>query len=197
VRPARVAYSPHRLSVRVGELGRAISRDFSGRTLDVVAILENSFLFAADLIRKITRPVVIHFVRVETRDVQFGGYPRREIFFSRPPALAGRDVLVVDTVLHTGVTLDFLMKRLEESRPRTLRLAVLLDKSKDRKVDLRAAYVGFAAASKHWVGYGLAGPGGRYRNLSYVGAVGTSRARLGKKRESGRAKRSGSKRSRG
>ncbi len=179
----RIAYSAHRLSGRVGELGRAISQDFSGRTLDVVAILENSFLFAADLIRKISRPVVIHFVRVETRDVQFGGYPRREIFFSHPPALAGRDVLVVDAILYTGVTLDFLMKRLEEGRPRTLRLAVLLDKSKDRKVDLRAAYVGFAAASKHWVGYGLASPGGIYRNLPYVGAVGASRGRARRKRQ--------------
>ncbi len=192
----RVAYSPQRLSARVIALGRAISRDYSGRTLDVVAILENSFVFAADLIRKISRPVVVHFVRAETRDVQFGGYSRREIFFTRPPTLAGRDVLVVDAMLHTGVTLDFLMKRLEESRPRTLRLAVLFDKLQERRVDLRAAYVGFATASKYWVGYGLAGPRGLDRNLPYVGAVSTPR-RAGKNREGadepgrpGRSKRS-------
>ncbi len=193
MRSVKVAYSPQRLSARVGELGRAISRDYAGRTLDVVAILENSFLFAADLVRKISRPVVIHFVRVETRDVQLGGYPRREVFFSRPPALAGRDVLVVDTVVNTGVTLDFLMKRLEESRPRTLRLAVLFDKVRERKVDLAAAYIGFAAASKQWAGYGLAGPRGFYRNLPYVGVVGASQGRAGARG----AKRSRSKRSRG
>lgn len=195
----KVAYSAQRLSARVAALGRTISRDYAGQTLDVVAILENSFLFAADLIRKISRPMVIHFVRSETRDVQFGGYRRREIFFSGPPALAGRDVLVVDAILQTGVTQDFLMRRLEESRPRTLRLAVLFDKPQERKVDLRAAYVGFAAASKYWVGYGLAGPRGLDRNLPYVGAL---RAGAGRARKSrggaGDVKRPGrSKRSRG
>ena len=193
MRSVKVAYSPQRLSARVGELGRAISRDYAGRTLDVVAILESSFLFAADLVREISRPVVIHFVRVETRDVQLDGYPLREVFFSRPPELEGRDVLVVDTILNTGVTLDFLMKRLEESRPRTLRLAVLFDKVRERKVDLATAYIGFSAASKQWAGYGLADPRRFYRNLPYVGVVGASQGRSGARG----AKRSRPKRSRG
>src|ERR1700690_2142078 len=98
-------------------MGRAISCDYAGRTLDVIAILENSFLFSADLVRHIDRPVVCHFVRAEMRNVRLGGYDRREVFFSPPPTLKGRNVLVVDAVLHSGVTQDFLMKRLEETRP--------------------------------------------------------------------------------
>ena len=75
---------------------------------------------------------------------------------------------MVDAVLNTGVTQDFLLKRLEEGRPRTLRLAVLFDKPASRKVNLKAEYTGFAAASKEWVGYGLSGDGGLFRNLPYV-----------------------------
>lgn len=178
----RIAYTPQKLSARVDQMGRLISRDYAGRTVDVVAILENSFLFAADLVRKINRPVVCHFVRAEVRDVQMGGYDRREIFFSSPPnTLHGRDVLVVDAVLNTGVTQDFLMKRLEEARPRSLRLAVLFDKPEARKVDLHAEYTGFAAASKYWVGYGLGGRKGLYRNLPYV-AVAPDSGRGGTRR---------------
>jgi len=172
----RVAYTRRRLANRVGQLGRKISRDYAGRTLDVVIMLENSFLFGADLVREISRPVVCHFVRSEVRDIRMGGYDRREIFFSAPPPLRGRDVLVVDAVLNTGVTQDYLLKRLEEGRPRSLRLAVLFDKPESRKVNLQATYTGFAAASNYWVGYGLSGRRGLFRNLPYVGL---SRAALG------------------
>jgi hypoxanthine phosphoribosyltransferase len=164
----KVAFTRRRLSTRVGQLGRTISRDYAGRTLDVVVILENSFLFAADLVREISRPVVCHFVRSEMRDVSLGGHNRREVFFSAPPSLHGRDVLLVDAILNTGVTQDFLLKRLEEGRPRSLRMAVLFDKPKSRRVNLQPAYTGFAAASKQWVGYGLSGRRGLYRNLPFV-----------------------------
>jgi hypoxanthine phosphoribosyltransferase len=179
----KIAFTRQQLAKRVGQLGSAISRDYAGRTLDVVIILENSFLFAADLVREISRPVRCHFVRSEMRDVRQGGYDRREIFFSAAPGLHGRDVLVVDAVLNTGVTQDFLLKRLEEGRPRSLRLAVLFDKPASRKVNVTAEYTGFAAASKEWVGYGLSGKGGLGRNLPHV-AVGSAR-------RSSRARRAG------
>jgi len=158
-------------------MGRAVSRDYDGRILDLVVILENAFMFGADLARQISCPVVCHFVRTEMRDVQLGGYARREIFFSRPPHLNGRNVLLVDAILHSGVTQDFLIKRLLESRPRSLRVAVLLDKPQDRKVDLKPDYFGFITASKQLVGYGLAAGQSPYRNLPYVGMLAGSRRR--------------------
>ena len=173
----RIAYSEKRLAARVHQLGRAISRDYAGRTVDVVVILENSFVFGADLVRRISAPVVCHFVRSETRDVHLGGFDRREVFFSAPPVLRGRHVLLVDAVLDTGVTQDFLLKRLELSRPRSIRLAVLFDKRESRKVNLQPQYIGFAAASNKWVGYGLTGRRGLYGNLPYV-ATGDSGSRL-------------------
>ena len=170
----KTVYSPARLSARVAQMGRAISRDYAGRTVHVV-VLENAFVFAADLIRHISCPVVCHFVLSEMRDVHLGGYERREIFFIPEPHLAGCDVLLLDAVLQSGVTLDFLAKRLQQSRPRSFRLAVLLDRPQDRKVDLQPDYFGFKAASKYLVGYGLPGNGGLYRNLPYVGSPDSGR----------------------
>lgn len=167
----KVVYSPARLSARVASLGHSISRDYAGRTVDVVVILENAFIFAADLVRRISRPVVCHFVRSETREVSVGGYNRREVFFSQQPQLKDRDVLLVDAVLRSGVTQDFLVKRLLESQPRSLRIAVLVDKPGERRVDLKPDYFGFVAASKELVGYGLPGNHGLYGNLPYVGLL--------------------------
>jgi hypoxanthine phosphoribosyltransferase len=162
-------YSAHQLATRVTALGEAISKDYAGRTVDVVVMLENAFVFGADLIRGITAKVVCHFVRTEVRDIQFGGYVRREIYFGRQPRLAGRDVLVIDAVVESGVTQDFLFKHLQESQPRSLRLAALFDKPADRRVEIKPDYFCFAAASKYLAGYGLAGSRGWYRNLPYVG----------------------------
>jgi len=169
----KVALTRKRLGARVEQMGRKISRDYAGRTLDVVIVLENAFLFAADLVREIEGPVACHFVRSEMREVRLSGHNYREIFFSPPPELRGRDVLVVDAVLNTGVTQDFLLKRLEESRPRTLRLAVLFDKPESRKVNVQAEYTGFDAASKNWIGYGLSDSKGLCRNLPFVGTKGS------------------------
>ena len=168
----KVVYSSGRLAARMAQLGREVSRDYAGKTVDAVIILEDAFVFAADLLRRVTRPVVCHFVRSETRDVELSGFSRREVFFTKAPALRGRDILIVASVLHTGITLDFLCKRLMESRPRSLRLAVLVDKPGDRRVDLQPDYFGFVGASNQLIGYGLAGRQEQYRNLPYVGSLG-------------------------
>jgi hypoxanthine phosphoribosyltransferase len=162
-------YTARQLATRVAALGRAISRDYAGRTVDVVVMLEDAFVFGADLVRGISGKVVCHFLRSEIHDVQFGGYERREIHFGRQPQIEGRDVLVVDAVVESGITQDFLLKRLQESRPRSLRLAALFDKPAERRVDIKPDYFCFAAASKYLAGYGLAGSRGWYRNLPYVG----------------------------
>ncbi len=162
-------YSAPQLATRVASLGRAISRDYADRTVDVVVMLDNAFVFAADLIRRISGRVVCHFVRTTMRDVQFAGHERREIHFGQQLRLENCDVLLVDAVMQSGLTQDFLLKRLQESRPRSLRLAVLFDKPADRRVDVKPDYFCFIGASKYLAGYGLAGSRGWYRNLPYVG----------------------------
>jgi hypoxanthine phosphoribosyltransferase len=160
------AFSAARIAARVAVLGKEIAKAYKGRRLDVVITLDRGFVFAADLIRHINVPVVCHFVREQVRDIQQGGHSRREVFFGASPDLKGRDVLLVDAVVESGVTQEFLLRRLGESRPHSLRLAVLLYKEPQRRVDLEPDYFGFRTASNNvWIGYGLAADNGTGRNL--------------------------------
>jgi hypoxanthine phosphoribosyltransferase len=160
------AFSEARIASRVAELGKEISKAYKGRRLDIVVTLDRGFVFAADLIRRLDGTVVCHFVHEDVRDVDDKGRARREVFFGSRPELKGRDVLLVDAILESGVTQDFLLRRLGETEPRSLRLAVLLDKPEKRRVDLESDYFGFRTASKDvWVGYGLAAANGTGRNL--------------------------------
>jgi hypoxanthine phosphoribosyltransferase len=163
--PSRAAYSAARIGARVAALGKEITRAYKGRRVDVVVTLDRGFVFAADLIREIDTAVVCHFVREDVRDVNDGGNERREVYFGARPELKGRDVLLLDAVLESGVTQEFLLRRLGESQPRSLRLAVLLDKTARRRVGLEPDYFGFRTASNEvWVGYGLAAANGTGRN---------------------------------
>jgi hypoxanthine phosphoribosyltransferase len=178
------SFSESRIAGRVAELGRDISRAYDGRRLDVVITLDRGFVFAADLIRELDGTVVCHFVREDLRDVEDSGHARREVLFGSVPDLKGRDVLLVDAILESGVTQDFLLRRLGESSPRSLRLAVLLDKPAKRRVDLESDYFGFKTASKDvWVGYGLAAVNGTGRNLRQLsnGARATGKTERRKK----------------
>jgi hypoxanthine phosphoribosyltransferase len=160
------AYSAARIASRVAALGKEISRAYQGRRIDAVITLDRGFVFAADLLRQIDGPVVCHFVREEVRDIEHAGRERREVVFGSRPDVKGRDVMVIDAVLESGVTQEFLLRRLGESSPRSLRLAVLLDKPGKRRVALEPDYFGFRTASKEvWVGYGLAASNGTGRNL--------------------------------
>jgi len=165
-------------------LGKEISRAYQGRRLDIVVTMDRGFVFAADLIRELDGTVVCHFVREELRDVDDGGRARREILFGSVPDLKGRDVLLVDAILESGVTQEFLLRRLGESSPRSIRLAVLLDKPEKRRVDLESDYFGFRTASKEvWVGYGLAAANGTGRNLRQLSNGAKSLAKSGRRQK--------------
>ena len=189
-RARAASYSAQRIAGRVKTLGRAISQAYGRRRLDMVVTMDRSFVFAADLVREIDGPVAVHFVREDVRDVEMDGRVRREVFFGNrqttsggegPSELKGRDVLLVDAVLDSGVTQEFLLRRIGESKPRSLRLAVLLDKAAKRRVALEPDYFGFQTASNLvWSGYGLAGSNGLGRNSKSL--VSGERASSGSKR---------------
>jgi hypoxanthine phosphoribosyltransferase len=175
-------YTAARIAKRVAALGKEISLAYQGRKLDVVVTMDRSFVFAADLIRELKVPVTLHFIREEVQDVEQDGQKRREVFFSNRstmttsdgrPLMKGRDVLLVDAVIESGITQDFLLRRIGESQPRSLRLAVLLDKVSKRRVALEPDYFGFQTASNEmWAGYGLATTNGTGRNGNNLVAVG-------------------------
>ncbi|MBI2955673.1 MAG: hypoxanthine phosphoribosyltransferase [Acidobacteria bacterium] len=169
----KVIHRPDAIARRVRALGREISRDFRGQTLDVVGLLDNGFVFMADLVRALDLPVRTHFIRTVTQDTSdpTTGKPRKEIFYTPEIEAAGRNILLVDGVLRTGITTDFLLRRISLRRPRVVKTAVLLDKPVERRVLLEPDYYAFRLASNDIViGYGLSWDG-LHSNLPYLGKL--------------------------
>jgi hypoxanthine phosphoribosyltransferase len=159
-----------RIRKRVQELAREIDRDYKGKTLHVVGILENCFLFMADLVRLLRMPVICHFVKAEMHDLPSGNTSVREIVFTPKVDVADKDILLVDGILQSGVTLDHLLQMMLAQKARSVRTALLVEKSDERKVDVPTNYVGFKTKSKFLVGYGL-GFEEKYRNLPLVATL--------------------------
>lgn len=163
----RILLPEAKIQGRVSAMSRRINRDYRGRTLHIVTLLETSFVFLADLTRRLEVTVVCHFLKARVKDRSWHGVPLREIDYLTSTSLGGADVLLVSGVLRTGITEDFLMHSIQEQGPRTLRAATLLEKNVSRKVSLTPDYVGFEVKEQFLVGYGL-GIGGKYANLPYI-----------------------------
>lgn len=162
----RVILSADQIKKRVQEIARQISRDYHGRTLHVVAVMENGFIFMADLVRELDIPVVCQFVKGEFNDE----HPSTmEIFYSPEVEVAGKDVLLVEALIQSGVTSEFLLRNLAGRGASSVKLAVLLDKQAARRVSLQPDYFGFLLNDSFVVGYGL-GDMHSGRNLPYIAA---------------------------
>jgi hypoxanthine phosphoribosyltransferase len=163
----RCVYSEKQIQKRVRELAKQIDRDYKGKTLHVVGILEDCFIFMADLVRRLTIPVVCHFMKAEIHDTSAGPTALREIMYTAKVEAAGRDVLLVDGILQSGLTLDHLYRYVLAKNPNSVRTASLIEKSGERKVDVSTDYVAFNSNERYLVGYGL-GYQEKYRNLPFV-----------------------------
>ena len=163
---ASVLIGPDRLRRRVARLGAEITADYSGREVVVVALLNGTLVFLADLIRKMEFPFRIETLRVSS---YAGGTaaPAPRLGNELPRELRGRHVLIVDDILDTGRTLVAVTRRLRTYRPASLRTCVLLDKAVPRSEDILPDYVGFRVPDVFIVGYGL-DYDERHRNLPFV-----------------------------
>jgi len=173
-RPAnslRSVYSEKQIQKRVRELAMQIDHDYKGKTLHVVGILEDCFIFMADLVRRLTIPVVCHFIKGEMHDTSVGATAQRVITYTPKVEAEGRDVLLVNGILQSGLTLDHLYSYILGQNPSSVRTASLVEKSSERRVDVSADYVGFKTREKFLVGYGL-GYEKKYRNLPFVARLG-------------------------
>jgi hypoxanthine phosphoribosyltransferase len=159
-----------KLAQRLHELASQINRDYRGKTLHVVGVLENSFVFTADLIRALKMPVYCYFVRADIHDTAPGGIATREISYTPRVEAAGKDILLVEGILQSGMTMDHLYRYLLGQNPTSVRTVSLIEKTDERKVDVPTDYVGFRATGKFLVGYGL-GYQGRYKNLPYIATL--------------------------
>jgi hypoxanthine phosphoribosyltransferase len=166
---ATVLISERQLAWRVNALAKEIERDFEGRDLVIVALLNGTVVFLADLLRRLTLPLRLDFIGVSSYGA---GTDSGNLVFTKELRLdvSGRDVLLVDDILDTGKTLTHVMARLRALRPRQIKACVLLDKPARRMETIQADYVGFVIPNKFVVGYGL-DYAERYRNLPYVGAL--------------------------
>jgi len=167
---AEILISEAELQAKVRELGAIISSDYAGQDLVLVSVLRGGFIFLADLCRVITLPVTIDLIAVSSYGP--GAKPSGvvKILKDLDESIAGRAVLVIEDVIDTGLTLNYLLRNLEPRAPASLKVCVLLDKPARRIVDLPIAYLGFELPDKFVVGYGL-DYRQQYRNLPFIATL--------------------------
>jgi hypoxanthine phosphoribosyltransferase len=158
------------IDARVAELGAAITGDYAGKELAIVAVLSGSFVFAADLCRRIQLPLSVDFLGVRSYgdSTSTSGIVRITHDLMRP--IEGKHVLLVEDIVDTGLTVRYVMDNLSTRRPASLRLASLLNKPERARVSVPIDYLGFTIEDVFVVGYGL-DYAQHYRNLPYIGVL--------------------------
>jgi len=167
----RQIISADQIQKRVRELGHQISDDYRGQSLIALGILENSFLFMADLVRAIDVPVFCSFIKPYYKQSTQGESPLLEIIFSHELAIEGKHVLLVEGLVHSGVTTEFLMNDLRGRGAASVKLVTMLDRQSARRVKLQPDYFGFLVDDTFLCGYGLGNAEQTGRNLAYVAAA--------------------------
>jgi hypoxanthine phosphoribosyltransferase len=179
VEPLRQVISTEQIQKRVKELGRQISDDYAeqteGQAIQVLAVLENAFMFLADLVRALDVPVVCQFIKPQYKRTRSGFVDEvTEIFFSHEPDIRGQHILLVEGLVHSGVTSEFLMSDLRARGAASVKLVTLLDRQSARRVQLQPDYFGFLVDETFLVGYGLGAVEQTNRNLPYLAAASLS-----------------------
>jgi hypoxanthine phosphoribosyltransferase len=159
------------IQARVVELGSQVSADYAGRALTLVSVLKGSLPFMADLMRTISQPLRIDLMEVSS----YGGSTTESsglvrILKDLSSSIEGEDVLIVEDIIDTGLTLNYLVRYLRGKKPASLRICTLLDKPARRLVEIDVDYIGFTIPDQFVVGYGL-DYGELYRNLRFVGVL--------------------------
>ena len=158
------------LSARVAELGAEVSADYQGRDLLLIGVLKGAVFFMADLMRHLTVTCEVDFMAISSYGAATDSSGVVRILKDLDINIAGREVLVVEDIIDSGLTLSYLMRNLEAREPATLEICALLTKPERREIDVPVRYVGFEIPNRFVIGYGL-DFAERYRNLPYVGVL--------------------------
>ena len=166
----KVLYSEEELKAKCAEMGARITRDYAGKNLLLVTVLKGAVVYFTDLMRAIDLPCTIDFMIVSSygSGVKTSGVVK--IVKDLDTDLSGKDLLIVEDILDTGLTLSYLKSMLAARNPSSIRIATLLDKPDRRKADIHADYIGYEVPDEFVVGYGL-DYDEKYRNLPYVGVL--------------------------
>ena len=165
-----ILFTEEQLHEIVARIGAQINRDYAGKNLLMVSVLKGSLIFMADLMRQITIHCAIDFLAVSSYGNGTTSSGEVRILKDLDQSLAGKDILVVEDILDSGVTLSHVCAHLREMGPASLKICTLLDKPSRRQTDVKADYVGFTIPNEFVVGYGL-DYDEHYRNLPYVGIL--------------------------
>ena len=155
---------------RVAELGEEISRDYVGRDLLLIGVLKGAVFFMADLMRQLTVPCEIDFMAISSYGASTDSSGVVRILKDLDINIEGREVLVVEDIIDSGLTLSYLMRNLEARQPASLEVCALMTKPDRRQIDVPVRYIGFEIPNRFVIGYGL-DFAERYRNLPYVGVL--------------------------
>ena len=171
LRPTDVLISRDRIQTRVRELATEIQRDFPDG-IHVVCVLKGAFIFLSDLVRHMKGPVSLDFMAVSSYAKGTTSSGEVRVMKDLDSSLDGRDVVIVEDIVDTGLTLTYLQEILRARNPKTLRTACLLSKPSRRRVDVKVEYVGFTIEDRFVVGYGL-DYAEQYRNLPDIAVMGS------------------------
>jgi hypoxanthine phosphoribosyltransferase len=166
----RVLITGGRIHRRIAALAKEIRRDFPGEPLHLVSVLKGGVFFLTDLARSIPGEVSFDFIAVSSYGQNTKSSGQVRLTRDLDSSIEGKTVIVVEDILDTGMTLQYLLRLFQQRKPKHLRVAVLLDKPERRIAPVRADYVGFSIPNEFVVGYGL-DYAERYRNLPYVGVL--------------------------
>jgi hypoxanthine phosphoribosyltransferase len=155
---------------RVAELGEEVSRDYAGRDLLLIGVLKGAVFFMADLMRQLTVPCEIDFMAISSYGASTDSSGVVRILKDLDINIEGREVLVVEDIIDSGLTLSYLMRNLEARQPASLEVCALMTKPERREIDVPVRYIGFEIPNRFVIGYGL-DFAERYRNLPYVGVL--------------------------
>ena len=164
-----VLLSREQIAARVAEMGAAISADYAGSEVILVTVLRGGLFFLSDLCRAVADPLRIDFMAISSYGAREQGGGVR-ITKDLDEDIEGKDVLIVEDIIDTGLTLNYLVRYLRGKNPRSLKICTLLDKPARRLVDIPVDYIGFTIPDQFVVGYGL-DYGEYYRNLRFVGVL--------------------------
>lgn len=165
-----VLYDAQQIGDKVKELGETLSKDFSGRNPLVICVLKGAFIFMADLVKEITVPLEIDFMAVSSYGQSTKSSGVVKIIKDLDVSVEGRDVLIVEDIIDSGLTLSYLIDVLERRNAKSVTVVTLFDKPARRTVELEADYKGFTLPDEFVVGYGL-DFAEKYRNLPYIGIL--------------------------
>ena len=158
------------LQARIDELGAAVTRDYAGRDLFLVGVLKGAIFFMADLMRRIDLPCEVDFMAISSYGAGVDSSGVVRILKDLDVSIEGRDVLVVEDIVDSGLTLSYLIRNLEARHPASLDVCALLTKPERRENEVDCRYVGFEIPNRFVIGYGL-DFAERYRNLPYIGVL--------------------------